>query len=331
MRRRGQRAESKGQRAEGRWQKFAARLLGVGVSLALIACNKPADAPRVTSTTPFNADSAMSYVRTQLAFGPRVPGTDGARKTGDWIVARLRTTSDTVIEQRWTHTTAKGMKLPLRNIFARFRPGAKDRVLYVTHWDTRPVADSDPDPAKRSLPIPGANDGASGVALLLALADALKAAPPGVGVDLLFVDGEDYGTFGPPLVDVLIGSSWFASHFPEPGYKPLYGVLWDMIGDADLKVYQEINSVEAAPEVVQRVWSQARDLGYQRYFDAEAKYPITDDHVPLNKAGLRVIDVIDIDYVSPETNYHHTMQDTIDKVSAKSLKVMGDVAFALVR
>jgi Zn-dependent M28 family amino/carboxypeptidase len=204
-------------------------------------------------------------------------------------------------------------------------------VLYVTHWDTRPVADSDPDPSKRGLPIPGANDGASGVGLLLALADALKQAPPGVGVDLLFVDGEDYGTFGPPDVDVLIGSTWFAGHLPEAGYKPLFGVLWDMIGDADLKVFQEVNSVQVAPEVVQRVWNQARDLGYERYFDAQAKYPITDDHVPLNKAGLRVIDVIDIDYVNPTTNYHHTMQDTIDKVSAKSLKVMGDVALALLR
>jgi hypothetical protein len=300
------------------------------LALVLVGCGKPDAAPKPVVTTDFNGDSALSYTRAQLDFGPRVPGTAPARKTGDWIVAHLRSTADTVIEQSWIHTTAKGVKLPLRNILARFKPGARDRVLYVTHWDTRPVADSDPDPAKRGLPIPGANDGASGVGLLLALADALRKAPPGVGVDLLFVDGEDYGTFGPD-VDVLIGSTYFASHLPEPGYKPLYGVLWDMIGDADLKVYQEVKSVEAAPEVVQRVWAQARDLGYENYFDAQAKYPITDDHVPLNKAGLHVIDVIDIDYVSPEVNYHHTMQDTIDKVSAKSLKVMGDVALALVR
>jgi hypothetical protein len=320
--------------ADGRWQTTAGCLLVfmlVFLLVFMLACGTPGDAPKATATPPFSADSAMSYIRAQLAFGPRVPGTAPARKAGDWIVAHLKSTADTVIEQSWIHTTAKGMKLPLRNIFARFRPGAKDRVLYVTHWDTRPVADSDPDLAKRDLPIPGANDGASGVGLLLALADALKKVPPGVGVDLLFVDGEDYGTFGPPDVDVLIGSTYFASHLPEPGYKPLYGVLWDMIGDADLKVYQEINSVQVAPEVVQRVWSQARDLGYESYFDAQAKYPITDDHVPLNKAGLRVIDVIDIDYVSPSMNYHHTMQDTIDKVSAKSLKVMGDVALALVR
>ena len=328
-------ADGRKRKADGGWHGTAGGVLVlalvVALAVAVVACGKSGDAPRTLATTPFNADSAMSYTRTQLDFGPRVPGTAAARKTGDWIVAHLKTVSDTVIEQSWAHTTAKGVKLPLRNILARFKPGVKDRVLYITHWDTRPVADSDPDPAKRNLPIPGANDGASGVGMLLALADALKQTPPGVGVDLLFVDGEDYGTFGPPDVDVLIGSTYFASHLPEPGYKPLYGVLWDMIGDADLKVFQEINSVQAAPEVVQRVWSQARDLGYERYFDAQAKYPITDDHVPLNKAGMHVIDVIDIDYVSPSMNYHHTMQDTIDKVSVGSLKVMGDVALALVR
>ncbi|HVT40745.1 MAG TPA: M28 family peptidase [Gemmatimonadaceae bacterium] len=297
----------------------------LGVSLA--GCAGRSDAPRAKSAaTAFNADSAMSYVRQQLAFGPRVPGTAGARKTGDWIVARLKATADTVLEQAWTATTSKGEKLPLRNIFARFRPQAAERVLYVTHWDTRPVADSESDSAKRKLPIPGANDGASGVALLLAVADALKKAPPGVGVDLLFVDGEDYGVFGPPDVDVLMGSTYFAGHMPSPDYKPLFGVLWDMIGDADLQIYQEVNSVQGAPEVVQRVWEKAKELGYEKYVIPEAKYgPITDDHVPLIKAGLRVIDVIDIDY-----ECHHKLCDEIDKVSAKSLGIVGDLALALV-
>jgi glutaminyl-peptide cyclotransferase len=299
----------------------------VSLVLVLASCGARSDVPRAKSAaTGFNADSAMSYVRQQLAFGPRVPGTAGARKTGDWIAARLRATADTVLEQSWTATTSKGVKLPLRNIFARFRPQATERVLYVTHWDTRPVADSESDSAKRLLPIPGANDGASGVALLLAVADALKKAPPGVGVDLLFVDGEDYGTFGPPDVDVLLGSTYFAEHLPRPDYRPLFGVLWDMIGDADLQIYQEVNSVQAAPEVVQRVWEKAKELGYEKYVIPEAKnFPITDDHVPLIKAGLRVIDVIDIDY-----ECHHKLCDDIDKVSAKSLGIVGDLALALV-
>ena len=161
--------------------------------------------------------------------------------------------------------------------------------------------------------------------LKLAIADALKKTPPTVGVDLLFVDGEDYGTFTPDI-DVLLGSSYFAEHLPNPQYKPMIGVLWDMIGDADLQIYQEINSVNAAPEIVQRVWGKAKELGYESSFIPQAKVPITDDHMPLIKAGLRVVDVIDIDY-----DYHHKVSDTIDKVSAKSMRIVGDVAMALLR
>ena len=314
------------------------RMTGFLALAAVTACGATSDKPAAAAqaSNEFNADSAMSYIRQQLAFGPRVPGTEPARKTGDWIVAHLHATADTVLEQRWTHTLANGKPLPMRNIFARFKPNAKERILYLTHWDTRPVADMESDPVKAGMPIPGANDGASGVALLLAVSDALKKAPPGVGVDLLFVDGEDWGTFTPD-VDVLIGSTYFAEHLPSAGYRPLFGVLWDMIGDADLNIYQEVNSAQAAPEVVQKVWGLAKDMGYEKYFIPEAKEPITDDHVPLIKAGLRVIDVIDIDYGPRNasglvtTSYHHTLDDTIDKVSAKSMKIVGDVAVALLR
>jgi Zn-dependent M28 family amino/carboxypeptidase len=304
-----------------------ARVLVAGGMVGVVSCGAGGDTGRAKpATISINPDSAMSYVRQQLAFGPRVPGTDASRKTADWIVAHLKATADTVLEQSWTVTTTKGTKLPLRNIFARFRPQAAERVLYITHWDTRPVADSESDSAKKLLPIPGANDGASGVALLLAVADVLKKTPPGVGVDLLFVDGEDFGVWGPPDTDVLLGSTYFAEHLPTPGYKPLFGVLWDMIGDVDLQIYQEVNSVNAAPEVVQRVWNQAKELGYDKYVIPEARTPITDDHVPLIKAGLRVIDVIDIDY-----DCHHKLCDTIENVSPKSLKMMGDIALALVK
>jgi Zn-dependent M28 family amino/carboxypeptidase len=280
-----------------------------------------ADRPRTT----FDGATALSFVRTQLDFGPRIPGTDGARRCGDWIIAAMRARADTVLVQSWTHQTVGGKLLPLRNILARYRPTATDRVLYVTHWDTRPVSDEADDPKERSLPVPGANDGASGVALFLALGDALKRTPPSVGVDLLFVDGEDYGTFTPPR-DVLLGSTYFASHLPSPGYAPLFGVLWDMIGDRDLQIYQEGNSLQRAPEVVARVWQQAADLGYAGYFVPKFKYTVTDDHVPLLAKGLRVIDVIDFDYPGS----HHTPRDTFDKVSAASLQVVGDVATALV-
>lgn len=309
------------------------------VALAsLAACDKlpGASGPK----TEFDAKAAMTYTRQQLAFGPRVPGTPQAQQAGDWIVSMMKQRADTVIEQRWSHTTLDGKTLPLRNVLARFRPNATQRILYLTHWDTRPTADYDPVLGNRNTPIPGANDGAAGVGLFIALGDALKKAqlPANVGVDLLFVDGEDYGkSFDPPFADVLLGSQYFAAHLPSPDYKPVFGVLWDMIGDKDLNILQEARSVQAAPEVVSRVWSKAKELGYDRYFIQSVGQDITDDHVPLLEKGLRVIDVIDIDYgpLGPDgranPDYHHTLQDTIDKVSEHSLQVVGDVALAVIK
>ena len=301
---------------------------------ALGACDKLPG--RSGPKTPFDANAAMEYTKAQLAFGPRVPGTPGHVRAGDWIVRMMKQRADTVIEQRFTHRTLDGKELPLRNVLARFRPAATQRVLYLTHWDTRPTADDDPVLGNRGTPIPGANDGAAGVGLFVALADALKKTPPNVGVDLLFVDGEDYGrSFDPPYADVLLGSQYFANHLPSADYRPIYGVLWDMIADKDLNIYQEERSVTSAPEVVSRVWQKAADLGYSKYFINRGGQSVTDDHVPLLEKGLRVIDVIDIDYGPPapgggaDPSYHHTLQDTIDKISVKSFQIVGDVALSL--
>jgi len=287
--------------------------------------------------TAFNGDSAYAYTGAQVAFGPRVPGTAGAVKAGDWIVAMMKKRADTVIEQRWMHKTLNGDSIPLRNILARFRPNATQRVLYITHWDTRPFADSDPVLGNRTTPILGANDGAAGVGLFVALGDALKKTPPTIGVDLLFVDGEDYGkSFDPPFSDVLLGSQYFVDHLPSPDYKPMYGVLWDMIADADLNILVEAKSVAAAPEVVSRVWKKAADLGYSKYFIQLGGESITDDHVPFIEHGFRVIDVIDINYGPLDANgqsspsYHHTLGDTMEHISAKSLQIVGDVALSLI-
>jgi Zn-dependent M28 family amino/carboxypeptidase len=187
------------------------------------------------------------------------------------------------------------------------------------------VSDGATDPAERKMPMPGANDGASGVGLFVALGDALQKTPPAFGVDLLFVDGEDYGSFD-DMEDVLMGSTYFVAHLPSPGYRPIFGVLWDMIGDRDLLIKQEQNSLQQAPEVVRRVWQQAADLGDDDVFVNQQIGPITDDHVPLLNAGLRVIDVIDLEYP-----YHHRPSDTMDKISARSLSIVGDVAEALLR
>jgi glutaminyl-peptide cyclotransferase len=275
--------------------------------------------------TSFDGTTALTYAKAQLDFGTRIPNSLGAQRAGDWIVAQMKRRADTVIEQRFDHVTVKGDTLHLRNILARIHPAATQRVLYLTHWDTRPISDGAKDPARRNMPMPGANDGASGVALFVALGDALKKTPATVGVDLLFVDGEDYGDFG-TMKDVLLGSTYFASHLPSADYKPLYAVLWDMIGDKNLDIYQEPNSLQRAPEVVSLVWNQAQSLGYSQYFiGSPSNQGVTDDHIPLLDAGIHTIDVIDFDYPS-----HHTPDDTFDKLSAKSLQVVGDVATALV-
>ncbi|MEP6508828.1 MAG: M28 family peptidase [Gemmatimonadales bacterium] len=274
----------------------------------------------------FDGQAAIGYAKAQLDFGPRVPGTPAAQRAGDWIIQQMKQRADTVIVQSWTHVTQDGKSLPMRNIIARFKPASSDHILYVTHWDTRPTSDQAENLGDRQLPMPGANDGASGVGLFIALGDALKKNPPAEGVDLLFVDGEDYGAFDEKLADVLIGSAYFAAHPVDPGYKPLFGVLWDMIGDSDLAIKKEPISMDAAPEVVDRVWQTAKDLGHDDVFLPVQNSGVTDDHVPLIKAGMRVIDVIDIDYP-----FHHRPTDTFDKISAKSLSIVGDVAEALLR
>ncbi len=288
----------------------------VGVAL-LLACGS--HAPRE-----FDGAAAFGYVERQMAFGARIPGTPAHRQTGDWLLTQLRSRADTVIVQEIAHVTRAGDTLRLRNFFARFRPQATERVLFLAHWDTRPHADQSQNLGQQRLPVPGANDGASGVAVLLGVADALKKRPPTTGLDLLFVDGEDYGDFA-DTNDVLIGSRYFAAHQP-PGYQPLFAVLFDMVADKELQVYQEGNSAAFAPEVVERVWRAAADLKYARYFVPGVRHTLTDDHVSLQHVGIRAIDVVDFDYP-----YWHTTEDTLDKVSAASLQIVGDVAVALVR
>lgn len=267
---------------------------------------------------------ALSYVEAQMNFGNRIPNTEAHRRTGDWILAHLQSRADSTEVQQFTHVTAAGDTLHLRNFIASFRPGLAERILFLAHWDTRPVADKDTNLGRRRLPTPGANDGGSGVAVLLGIADELEKEPPAFGVDLLFVDGEDYGDWT-ARTDVLLGSKYFSANLPE-GYQPLYAVLFDMVGDADLQIPKEGYSVDGAPEVVDRVWQKARDLGWGSIFRQDVGTWVTDDHIPLQQAGIRAIDVIDFTYP-----HHHTTDDTLDKISARSLAIVGSVALALVR
>jgi glutaminyl-peptide cyclotransferase len=288
-------------------------------ALSSVACRERARPPQE-----FNGQVTFGYIQTQVAFGPRVPGTEAHEKTGNWLDSLLHQRADTVVVQSWNHLTARRDTLRLRNFIARFNPGAEKRLLLLAHWDSRPVSDS-PVSRDSSHAVMGANDGGSGVALLLGVADVLKRSPPPIGVDLLFVDGEDYGDFTKAPADVLIGSRYYAAH-QLPGPVPLYAVLFDLVADKDLQIYQEGNSLVGAPEVVELVWDTAKDLGYAGYFIASPRHTLIDDHLELQKAGIRAIDVVDFDYPA-----WHTQYDRIDKVSPASLQVVGDVAVALVR
>src|SRR5215210_7295038 len=288
-------------------------------ALLLLACREKARPPQE-----FAGPAAFSYIETQVAFGSRVPGTPAHERMGNWLDSLLRARADTVVVQSWNHVTSGGDTLRLRNLIARFNPAAEKHLLLLAHWDSRPVSDS-PTSRDSTHAVMGANDGGSGVALLLGVADVLKRAPPGIAVDLLFVDGEDYGDFTKSPSDVLIGSRYYAAH-PVPGPQPLYAVLFDLVADKDLQIFEEGNSLVGAPEVVELVWDTAKDLGYAGTFVATPKHTLIDDHLELQKTGIRAIDVVDFDYPS-----WHTKDDTIDKVSAASLQIVGDVAVALVR
>ena len=300
------------------------------IPLALAACSEgggaPADmrTPRVDRPA-FDGGEAYRLLERQVAFGPRVPGTEGHRLQLEWMRGLLRERADTVIDQPFTYVTGSGDTLRLTNLMARFRPDARDRVLLVAHWDTRPWADQSSDPAERDQPILGANDGASGTAVLLHLAELFQQEPPPIGVDLLFVDGEDYG---PGVEDMLLGARHFAANQP-PGYRPLYGVLLDLVGDSNPRFPVEGYSAEFAPEVVQRVWSVAHDLGYSDIFPNVPGEYVTDDHVPLNQGGIRTINIIDFDY-GPGNSYWHTPRDVPANTSAETLGIVGDVVAELV-
>ena len=287
----------------------------------LSACAAGGSAPAVKE---FDGKQAMAYVVTQVGFGPRVPGQPGHLRGAAWIDSMSRARADTVLTQRWWHKSANGDSVEMTNIMARLNPAATDRVLYVAHWDTRPHPSSNGRDTAGVMP--GANDGGSGVAILLGVMDALKKSRTTLGVDLLFVDGEDYGSFGPPLTDVLVGAEYYARNQLAP--KPVFAILFDMVGGKDLVIPKEQYSIVAAAEVVEKVWGVAEGMGYGHIFTRQT-HTIIDDHKPLIEiGGIRTIDLI------TDLNRYpawHTTGDTPDKLSVESLEAVGNVAVAVIR
>jgi hypothetical protein len=295
---------------------FLKTAAGIGLG-ALILAGFILQSPGCTgeSSSKFDGENAFGYLVKQCGFGPRVPGTDQHRLMEEWLLGLLKAYSDTVETDAFSVDEEGGDLPEFRNYIARFNREATQRVLVCAHYDTRPVADRDPDPGKRGEPIAGANDGASGVAVLLELARIFSLHRPKVGVDLVFFDGEDYGK---DMDSMFFGSRRFASK--NRAYRPLFGILLDMVGDRDLQIYQELYSLNRSPETVKRFWDLARDMGLGDIFVPVGRQAILDDHVPLLQAGIRCIDVIDFDYP-----YWHTTEDTPDKCEGESLRAVGSV------
>lgn len=300
-------------------------ILLMATTLGLVGCPTDSGAFQRVERPGFSGELAHELLVRQVDFGPRIPGSDGHAMQLAWMHEWLSTRADTVVEQAFTYTTAAGDSLSLTNLLARFGPEATERILLVAHWDTRPLADQSRAPADRERPVPGANDGASGTAVLLVLADLFARQAPPIGVDLLLVDGEDYG---PGTEDMFLGARHFAANQP-PGYPPLYGVLVDMVGDADLRLPIEGYSQERAPEVVARVWDLAERMGYGGTFVQSPGGYVMDDHLALNDGGIRTIDIIDFQY-GPNNSLWHTPEDLPEHTSARSLQVVGDVLAELV-
>ena len=275
-----------------------------------------ADQPKAPVLSSFNGNEAFSFLVQQCDFGPRKPGTAAHEKCLQYIVQNLKPYANTVKLQPFTfRDDARDITLHLTNIAAVFNPNAKRKVMLFTHWDTRPTADEELDPGPRSQPIPGADDGASGTAVLLELARVLHQTPPTVGVVLLFVDGEDWG---PDDDKMYLGAKYFAAH---PGdLRPDYAILLDMIGKKNLSIQREMTSEEVHPELDKKVWDTAAALGYTTQFAPGSRWRISDDHDSFNAAGIPAIDLIDFNYAD-----WHKLSDTPDKCSPDSLKAVGDV------
>jgi glutaminyl-peptide cyclotransferase len=275
----------------------------------------------------FSGSSSFQYLIKQTQFGPRNPGSYGHQACLNYLFSEMQQFADTVYLQKFTENGYKGEILKLTNIISSFNRSESKRVLLIAHWDTRPRADGEKDSKKQNLPILGANDGASGVAVLLEVARHLKSNPPKGGVDIVFVDGEDYGKEGDTKM-YLLGSKYFAKHLPEVN-TPVFGILLDMVGDRQLELQKEQYSLKYAPDIVELVWSAAAELGMSQFLN-ETQGWVIDDHLPLNEIGIKTIDLIDFDYPDTSNRFWHTTEDTPDKCSAESLEAVGKIVMQVI-
>lgn len=286
----------------------------------------------LVKTPAFNADSAFGYVAQQVSFGPRVPNSAAHLRCGDYLAATLKKWGCTVVEQRFVATTYDGKKLNARNIVGSLNPQATKRILLASHWDSRPVADQDPTNKKGA--IAGANDGASGVGVLLELMRTISQAnpKPNVGVDVVFFDVEDGGNSElakDKYSGFCLGSQYWAANKHVPNYAAYYGVLLDMVGAKGATFPREGYSNQYASEITRNIWNLASQLGYNQYFVDQDGGAITDDHLPVNDiAKIPMIDIIHLQINNAEKTFFkdwHTHQDDLRNIDRQTLKAVGQV------
>ena len=285
----------------------------------------------------FSADSAYQFVAGLCDFGPRVPGTDAQKACAKWLKNELLRYGADVKLQEGGMTAYNGTKLPIINIIGSFNPDAKMRVLLMSHWDSRPFADNDPDPAKRKQPVMGANDGASGVGILLELARLCNEKLPQVGIDIFLTDAEDYGA--PDDWKGTHDEKWWAlgtqmwcKQAAKEGYRAQYGILLDMVGSANATFYREYYSERYASSFVNEIWQNAARLGYGDLFINQGGGGVTDDHVFVNRMlQIPCVDIIDTRTDTDGTfcPEWHTTHDTIDNISRETLGKVGRVLVSL--
>ena len=287
----------------------------------------------------FSADSAYDYCQRQCDFGPRSMNTDAHERCGEWIVQKFQSFGMHITEQRATLKGFDGTSLLSNNIIASYRPELDNRILLCAHWDSRPWADNDPDVANHSKPVMGANDGASGIAIMLEIARLLAAnteigeseqtstsSNPNVGVDFVCFDAEDWGDDG-HSDSWALGAQHWAKNPHKPGYKARYGILLDMVGGQGARFYQEGYSLYYASHIVDRVWRAAEVAGYSSFFPKQEGGIITDDHGPVNEvAKIPCIDIIPYYPDCEQSSFGptwHTVNDDMQHIDRNTLKAVG--------
>lgn len=281
----------------------------------------------------FNADSAFAYVKAQCDFGPRTPGSIAHKKCGDYLINFMNNHTDKVIIQNFSAKLYNGTIVNGINIIASINPEAKDRVLFASHWDSRLWADHDPDPSNHKKPIIGANDGASGVGVLMEMARAIKSKPfSNIGIDILFFDLEDQGcpewdeTHIEGQKDWCLGSQYWGKNTHIPFYQAKYGILLDMVGYVNPRFTKEEQSMYYASSIMNNIWNIARDRGYGNIFIDQRTGGIMDDHIWVNEyAKIPMINIVQNDISTSFFPYWHTVKDDINNISKNTLKTVGEV------